>query len=125
MRQVVARVQPTLIVTHAPFDRHADHQAVARLVDAVRGAAPVVAFLVHAPGFPRPLRFSPGDPLTPPAALGVLPSWSWMRFDLPPEVVQAKREAVDAYRSQIVTPYLRLLLQSFVRTNELFVVPAS
>jgi hypothetical protein len=33
-----------------------------------------------------------------------------------------KLEAVIAYRSQLVTPYLRLLLPSFVRTNELYAV---
>src|SRR5574341_467062 len=47
--EIVARVRPTAIVTHASFDRYEDHRAVASLVDAVRGDRPVYAFLVHAP----------------------------------------------------------------------------
>jgi hypothetical protein len=43
-----------------------------------------------------------------------------MRLDLSPELSRMKQEALNAYRSQIVSPYLRLLLASFVRTNELF-----
>lgn len=122
--QLVARVRPTVLVTHAPFDRHADHQAVASLVDEVRGQTPVYAFLVHAPGFPRPLRRAPRDPLVPPADLHLPGRWTWVRLDLPAEIEAQKQDAVDRYRSQLMTPYLRLLLPSFVRTNELFAVRA-
>lgn len=122
LAQIVARVRPTLIVTHGPFDSHTDHRAVGALVDGVRGNVPVVAFLIHAPSFPRPLRSSRRDPLTPPGGLVVDPAWKWVRFDLSPDAEQAKQQAINAYRSQIVTPYLRLLLASFVRTNELFAV---
>lgn len=122
LAEIVARGQPTLIVTHASFDRHDDHQAVAALVDAVRGRTPVYAFLVHAPGFPRPLRLSPHDPLVPPAGPALPHPWTWARMDLSPEIESAKRHALDAYRSQLLTPYLRLLLPSFVRTNELYAV---
>jgi len=121
--EIVARVQPTAIVTHASFDRHGDHQAVASLVEAVREGRPVYAFLVHAPGFPRPLRLSLRDPLVPPQADVVPPGrWRWARLDLPAEIESMKLDAMKAYRSQLITPYLRLLLPSFVRTNELYVV---
>lgn len=123
--EIVARVRPTAIVTHASFDRHGDHQAVASLVEAVRGGRPVYAFLVHAPGYPRPLRLSLRDPLAPPQANAVLDGgWTWTRLDLPPEIESMKLEAIKAYRSQLITPYLRLLLPSFVRTNELYAVRA-
>jgi len=122
MREIVLEVRPTLIITHALFDRHSDHRTVARLVDTVRGGVPVYAFLVHAPAFPRPLRMASGDPMTPPASLEIDPAWRWVRFDVPRDIEQAKRHAINAYRSQINTPYLRLLLASFVRTNELFAV---
>ncbi len=123
VRTTVARVHPTLIITHSPQDRHADHVAVARVVDAVRGATPVYAFVVHAPGFPRPLRTSLHDPLLPPPAIALPPHWTWMRFELSSDDERAKRIAVGAHRSQLATPYLRLLLASFVRTNEVFAVP--
>jgi len=120
---VVARVRPTVIITHSPQDRHADHVAVARVVDLVRGSIPVYAFVVHAPGFPRPLRTSFHDPLLPPPEVSLPPGWAWMRFELSVDDERAKRAAVGAHRSQLATPYLRLLLVSFVRTNEVFAVP--
>jgi LmbE family N-acetylglucosaminyl deacetylase len=121
-RTIVARVQPTLVITHSPLDRHSDHVAVAQLVDLVHGSAVVYAFVVYAPGFPRPLRSAPKDPLLPPPSLDPPPQWAWMRFELSPDVARAKRAAIAAHRSQLATPYLRLLLSSFNRTNELFVV---
>lgn len=123
VRTIVARVHPTLIITHSPQDRHADHVAVARLVDVVRGSIPVYTFVVHASGFPRPLRTSLHDPLLPPPEISLPPHWTWMRFELSSDDERAKRIAVGAHRSQLATPYLRLLLVSFVRTNEVFAVP--
>lgn len=123
LQQVVEQVRPTVIITHAPFDRHPDHRAVYALVEAHRGGARLYTFLVHAPGFPRPLRSAPQEPLLPPADLSQPLGWSWVEFALSPEAEQNKRQAIDAHRSQIHSPYLRLLLASFVRRNELFAVP--
>ncbi|HET6947921.1 MAG TPA: PIG-L family deacetylase, partial [bacterium] len=122
LAQTVARVRPTIIVTHTPFDRHPDHRAVAELVERVRAGIPVYAFLVHAPGFPRPLRLAVRDSLAPPSKLARPDAWSWMRFDLSPELEQSKLRVVNTYRSQLASPYLRLLLHSFVRRNEIFAV---
>jgi LmbE family N-acetylglucosaminyl deacetylase len=124
-RTVVDLVHPTLIITHSSLDRHSDHIAVAQLVDLVRDSTPVYSFVVHAPGFPRPLRSSPNDPLLPPPTLTLPPQWSWMRYALSPEDERTKRHAMSAHRSQLATPYLRLLLVSFVRTNEVFAVHAA
>jgi len=124
-RTVVDRVRPTLIITHSALDRHPDHLAVAQVVDLVRGSTPVYSFVVHAAGFPRPLRSSPHDPLLPPPTVTLPSQWRWMRFELSPEEEQAKRNAIGAHRSQLATPYLGLLLASFVRTNEVFAVPTS
>jgi len=121
-RTIVARVQPTLLITHSPLDRHSDHVAVAQLVDLIRGQTPVYAFVVHASGFPRPFRSSPHDPLLPPPGMDLPAEWTWMRFELSPDMERAKRAAIGAHRSQLATPYLGLLLTSFVRTNELFAV---
>ncbi len=121
--RVVEQVRPTVIITHAPFDRHGDHQAAYALVSPLLGAVRLYAFLVHAPGFPRPLRFAPREPLQPPAGMARLKGWSWVEFPLSAEAQRDKREALNAHRSQLETPYLRLLLGAFVRTNELFAVP--
>jgi LmbE family N-acetylglucosaminyl deacetylase len=122
LAQIIVQVRPTVLVTHAPFDRHPDHRAVAELVERVRAGIPVYAFLVHAPGFPRPLRLAVRDPLAPPSTLARPDAWSWTRFDLSPELEQSKLRAVNSYRSQLASPYLRLLLHSFVRRNEIFAV---
>ncbi len=121
--RVVEQVRPTVIITHAPFDRHGDHQAAYALVSPLLGKVRLYSFLVHAPGFPRPLRFAPREPLQPPASMAQLTGWSWVEFPLSADAQRDKREALNAHRSQLETPYLRLLLGAFVRTNELFAVP--
>ncbi len=122
-QRVVEQVRPTVIITHAPFDRHGDHQAAYALVRPLVGDARLYTFLVHAPEFPRPLRFAPRDALRPPANLARPAGWSWVEFTLSPEAQRDKHQALNAHRSQMETPYLRLLLTGFVRTNELFAVP--
>jgi LmbE family N-acetylglucosaminyl deacetylase len=123
VQRVVEQVRPTVIITHAPFDRHGDHQAAYALVSPLVGTGRLYTFLVHAPGFPRPLRFAPREPLQPPPGLAQLSGWSWVEFPLSAEAQRDKQEALNAHRSQLETPYLRLLLGAFVRANELFAVP--
>lgn len=123
--QVVADVRPTVIITHAPFDYHSDHQAAFALVQPLQGTARLYTFLVHAPGFPRPLRSAPRDALRPPDALAHPPGWTWVEFPLSPQARADKLQALRLYRSQMETPYLRLLLPAFLRTNELFALPAT
>ncbi|HEV8338703.1 MAG TPA: PIG-L family deacetylase [bacterium] len=123
MERLITGFRPTLIVTHAPFDQHPDHRAAYTLVAPRRGEARLYTFLVHARAFPRPLRSAPRQPLLPPADLAEVPGWSWIEFTLSQEAEGEKRQAIDAHRSQISSPYLRFLLASFVRPNELFAVP--
>jgi hypothetical protein len=77
-------------------------------------------YLVHAWDFPRPLRYAPDQPLLPPKSLRE--SSHWVRFDLSEDELAAKQAAMKDYRSQLDSPYLRLLLNSFLRQNELFAV---
>ncbi len=128
VQTVVMLVQPTIVLTHHESDRHGDHRALNLFVRrAVRSIAwdeqrrpRLYAYLVHAWDFPRPLRYAPDAPLLPPNSLRE--SHHWLRFDLTPDELAVKQAALQDYRSQLDSPYLRLLLSSFLRQNELFAV---
>lgn len=121
--RVAREVRPTLVVTHAPLDRHPDHRAAFALAVRHRGTAPVITFVVHVPGFPRPLWASPGQPLLPPPGEVLPAGWTWAQFPLGAEARRRKATALRVYQSQRVSPYLRLLLAGFVRSTELFALP--
>ncbi|MGQ0550995.1 MAG: PIG-L family deacetylase [Armatimonadota bacterium] len=128
VQTVVMLVQPSVVLTHHESDRHGDHRALNLFVRrAIRSVAwdeqarpRVYAYLVHAWDFPRPLRYAPNAALLPPNSLRE--SHHWLRFDLTPDELAAKQAALQDYRSQLDSPYLRLLLSSFLRQNELFAV---
>lgn len=126
---VMTLVRPTVVLTHHEADRHGDHralnllvrQAIRSLPRSERQARPhLYTYLVHAWDFPRPLRYAPGSPLLPPNSLRE--THRWLRFDLAPDELATKQAAMRDYHSQYDTPYLRLLLSSFLRQNELFAV---
>ncbi|OFX31640.1 MAG: hypothetical protein A2Z07_08725 [Armatimonadetes bacterium RBG_16_67_12] len=129
LRAVMLMARPTVVLTHHEKDRHGDHQALNLLVrETIRSLEQAGAlhrphlytYLVHAWDFPRPLRYAPDLPLLPPKSLR--DGHRWVRFDLTPEELAAKEAAMRDYRSQIDSPYLRLLLNSFIRQNELFAI---
>jgi len=129
IESVIRQVQPTVVLTHHEADRHGDHQALNALVrqvirtmqqTEVQSRIRLYTFLVHAWDFPRPLRYAPDAPLLPPKSL-----WQahrWVRFSLSPDELTTKQEAIRDYKSQLESPFLRLLLMSFLRQNELFAV---
>lgn len=126
---IIHQVRPTVVLTHHDADRHGDHQALNALVRHIlrtmertdqQPRIQLYTFLVHAWDFPRPFRYAPDEPLLPPKSL-----WRthrWVRFSLTREELSAKQEAIQDYRSQLESPFLRLLLMSFLRQNELFAV---
>jgi LmbE family N-acetylglucosaminyl deacetylase len=127
LEAVMLQVRPTVVLTHHQKDRHGDHQALNLLVrETIRrleqqGKLPqplLYTYLVHARDFPRPLRYAPELPLLPPKSLRE--DGRWLRFDLTSEELAVKQAAMRDYRSQLESPYLRLLLNSFIRQNELF-----
>jgi LmbE family N-acetylglucosaminyl deacetylase len=125
---VLRLIQPTVVLTHHRLDRHGDHQALNLFVreavrslesqGALRQRPQLYAYLVHAWDFPRPLRYAPDQPLLPPRSM--LDGQHWLRFDLTSDELALKQAALRDYRSQLDSPYLRLLLHSFLRQNELF-----
>lgn len=126
---VMLLIRPTVVLTHHDADRHGDHKALNLMVRQTirsvesRGKLPrprLYTYLVHAWDYPRPLRFAPDQALLPPKSLR--DGYHWVRFDLTAYELSVKREAMKEYQSQLDSPYLRLLLMSFLRQNELFAV---
>jgi len=118
--------RPDLIVFPHPDDVHPDHWglniftrlAVTLLKHADSTFIPTeMTYLVHRPDFPVVRGYKPQELLVPPPALyQIYPDW--VRWDLSPQDVDTKDQAVQQYRSQL--PLLRNLMESFVRSNELF-----
>ncbi|MCX6566744.1 MAG: PIG-L family deacetylase [Candidatus Aminicenantes bacterium] len=117
---------PTTIIVSDPLDRHADHACLGRIVSAlfpqITSARLLLGSLIHFRGFPKPRGYQPQSELTPPRLAG-LPDSVWLRLPLTLEEQNHKRAAVAEYRSQGHL-FLRRLLRSHDRTNELFRVLA-
>ena len=123
---ILRSYHPDLIVYPHPNDMHPDHWALSAFTrltlaliereDADYRPATYV-YLIHRPAFPLPKGLRVQHGLFPPVALyNVTPHW--LRLDLSREDVKLKWQAIYAYRSQLF--FIRELLESFIRTNELF-----
>ncbi len=127
LAEVISQVRPTVVLMHSDLDEHPDHKAVHAFVTmALDRDARLLnlspqryTFVIHADEFPRPLRYAPTALLVPPERLRN--QAQWLMFELSPALVELKRDAIRAYRTQYESPYLRLLLNSFIRRNELFI----
>ena len=126
LMSILESYRPDLIVYPNPDDVHPDHWGLnvfTRLAIAEETHGDVTfrpaqfTYLVHRPDFPTIRGLKPQEGLVPPPALfNLYPDW--FRWDLTPEDVVRKGQAVQAYRSQL--PLLHGLMDSFVRANELF-----
>ncbi len=115
--------EPDTVTAPHPADIHRDHWATgafAALATAMQSDETrprFLAYLAHRLDYPLPRGLLPFAPLLPPLRL-LNDTSLWGKVTLPDELVEAKGQAVELYRSQ-----LRLLgdfLRSFVRQNELF-----
>ena len=126
LMSIMKSYRPDLIVYPHPDDVHPDHWglnaftrlAIAEVTHADSSFQPTqLTYLIHRPDFPTIRGLKPQEGLVPPPALLALYP-DWVRLDLTPADVKLKGLAVQAYRSQL--PLLHGLMDSFVRTNELF-----
>lgn len=122
LRKIIVDFGPTKIFTHSSFDKHPDHRSVNQFVGlALRGSnfppKNIYTFLVHYNNFSKIFKLSKEENLLPPKDLQ---NRHWLIFELNEEVLKVKEEAVNKYQSQLKSPYLNLLLKSFLRKNELF-----
>lgn len=114
LTQALQESNANLVLTTLSQDSHKDHQATATFVQRAQPAN-LMYFLIHYHGFPN--RDSNQELLPPPN----LKDKKWQVVELTPADVEAKRQAVDQYVSQLRIPELGGLMRSMVRNNELLV----
>lgn len=126
IERVILRFKPTLVVTTGPQDLHPDHkttyyfvaQTLGRLGRKFPRLKPVfLTFVIHFNGWPVNQEARSGARLDPPEGFPVPPT-KWITFNLKPEEVKRKREAIEKYHSQMAL--LSRFLLCFAKSDELF-----
>lgn len=121
LRTVFDKTRPTVVLFPVLFDAHPDHSATGRitvrLLRQILFGPRRLGYLVHARHFPSPFRKAPRLPLLPPDRFA---GAHWILFPMAPPDELAKLRVLKAYRSQRRDPYLFLLMDAFIRRNELF-----
>jgi LmbE family N-acetylglucosaminyl deacetylase len=127
LARIIAEFGPTLILVPRKEDQHPDHcaawfflaDALGSVARVLPGLAPdVVNYIVHYDDWPFN---DERAALRPPPGLRGGAS-GWIRVTLTPEELQAKREAIRRYESQMRA--MRSFLEAFARSNEVFSRPA-
>ncbi len=127
-REQIESFQPTIVVYPHPEDHHADHAVCGEVLQAVlANERPQIAayqYLVHHSRFPQPKKLRPKLYLLPPVRMVTFDK-QWRRFMLTQDDVEIKKSALKSYKTQLRVPFLRSLLLSSIRKNELFAVNGS
>jgi LmbE family N-acetylglucosaminyl deacetylase len=126
VESILKDYHPDLVVFPNGEDVHPDHWglgAFARLaLEEVRHGEPgylpkQLTYLVHRPDYPVERGLKKDAGLVPPPTL--LSTYSeWLGWPLSAVQIDLKEQAVQEYKSQL--PLLRGLMESFIRSNELF-----
>lgn len=124
LQKQIDTLKPDILVYSYMYDEHPDHAMVGQIVHTIvsksRSRATInYQYMIHEPRFPQPKKYQPDAYLLPPTRLVSIDT-NWERFMLSPDQVAQKKEAVDAYESQLKVPLLGNLMRSLIRTNELF-----
>lgn len=124
-KNIIQFVHPNIIFIPNPSDRHPDHKTTgidAKFVLSKMSFTPsIYYYLVHFPNFPVPMRLARNLFLTPPIKLLDF-SKEWLSFPLNQDIENAKFDALLKYKTQLIYPPLKELIEAFARRNELFVV---
>lgn len=78
-------------------------------------------YLVHHEDFPQPKKYAPDLFILPPLNLITIDG-GWEKFMLSPEIKENKEKVLRIYQSQFKNPFIKSLLESSIRENELFAV---
>lgn len=123
INQEIKSYEPTMIVTTDSLDTHHDHQTLGRVVERLVADYPrinLLTALIHYHRFPRPIGLRPTVALLPPGRL-FSSKLSWRRLTLTSTEQATKARAIDCFTSQLRTWFLRGLMLSFNRPNEIFI----
>ncbi len=122
LTSIINDFKPTIILTTSSIDLHPDHAALAQFAkNATAGKnIKINYYLIHYRHFPYPKGLVLARNLTPPLRL-FLQNQTWQQFELDNQTEQLKLAAINQYQSQLKEPFLKSLMQGFVKKNELFV----
>lgn len=118
--------KPTITFSPLSEDSHLDHKATAETIDEIYSLPSYskiikYRYLVHFPYWPRPQGLYPTKHMLPPVKL-MNAKYKWQKIYLDTDTLDNKTEAVLQYKSQLKMVLPRILLQSSIRRNELFVI---
>ena len=124
-KNTILQVKPNIIFIPHPKDRHSDHGTtgvdVEKIISDLKINTQVYYFLVHFPHFPSHKGLNEKLYVMPPLKLLEF-SKEWVSFPLTPALENAKQSALLKYKSQLIYPPLKALIEAFPRRNELFMV---
>jgi LmbE family N-acetylglucosaminyl deacetylase len=119
LERVMSIAQPTTVIAPVPFDQHPDHAAAAIFTELALEEMHLdphrLGYLVHTGHIATKLVRMPERALLPPARMR---SFRWATYPLSPFTQKRKDALLQTYKSQ--RPYISLLRNAFVRSNELF-----
>jgi LmbE family N-acetylglucosaminyl deacetylase len=119
IERVISIAQPTTVIAPVAFDEHPDHAAAAIFTELALEEMHLdphrLGYLVHSGHIATKLVRMPERALLPPARMR---AYRWATYPLSPTVQKQKDALLQTYKSQ--RPYISLLRNAFVRTNELF-----
>lgn len=117
---------PDFILYPDPNDQHPDHSITGKVVEQVLSNEKpenlqTYKYLIHHSHFPQPKKLKKDLYLLPPVKL-IRFDEEWQRFLLNNDEENQKQKAILSYKSQLRVPFLRSLILSFIRKNELLSV---
>lgn len=124
---ILKQFDPTVLIVSDPLDLHPDHAYLGQTAKQifqeklVPGLEQLLFTLIHFKKFPRPLGYKPKALLSPPKHIHH--QYQWLLINLTDQEWERKILALKEYKSQLFTPFLRGLIFSFMRKNELFRLP--
>lgn len=119
----IDNIAPDFVIYPNTKDTHPDHAQTGKIVENIlkdeKFSGTSYQYLVHNPHFPQPKKYDPSRNLMPPISLVTFDK-EWQRYMLSNEAIDEKTRAVFTYKSQLKVPFLRSLILSSIRKNELF-----